>query len=670
MRHRISWRWRTLLALLLLCGSAPPALAADPASTRSAFKSAWTAGAPGDGAEDSAALRSYRLYPYLEAKRLERAVDDPRQQAAIGAFLERVGDQPAARRLRSRWLDALGRQGRWATFQQAYLPSDDPGLRCYDWQARQALARSATAAAPDTRSEASRDARQAEALALGLLPRDLPAACTPVQDWLRAQGLMTDARVEARAMAAVDEGQTDLARALARSLPADAALRVQRVVEAVTAPEAALRAYAADGSRDYRPAVVQEAYFRWAKRAPDQALQYLPTLAARLADERSLSPVEQAEALGQLHRSAALGAAWSRRPQAVAEFRQVPDALADERVQEWRLRSALWADDWRQARQWIEAMPEALRQQPRWRYWQARIEERNGDADHALAGYRSLALERDYYGYLAADRIGAPYQFNHAATAADPARLTALEQRAALQRARELLACGLRDLAAVEWAQSFTGADAADLRQGALLAARWQWYEQSIATLAKAADWNDLDLRYPLPYRPLVEQAAGLSRLPASWIYAVMRQESLYRPDARSRADALGLLQLQPATAQAVAKRFRRPKPQREQLFDPSINLPLGALHLRELLDDGAGAPAMALAGFNAGPNALARWIPEHRMEADVWVENIPYNETRAYIQRILENIVTFSWRLDSRPLPRVSALLGDTVPGKAGDAS
>jgi len=660
-RGRLSWRHWTLLALLTTHLATSPALATDSAAARDAFRSAWAAGAPGNGQDDAAALRDYRLYPYLEARRLERAVDDPAQEARISAFLERTGDQPAARNLRSRWLSVLGQQNRWREFRAAYLPGNDPGLRCYDWQARLA------AASADTDRAALRD----EALELGLLPRDLPAACGPVQDWLRSQGLMSEARIETRALQAVEEGQSDLARTLARSLPPDAALGVQRVLEALTAPESALRGYVSDAARRYEPTVVQEAYFRWAKRAPDSALSYLPTLAARLATDRSLSAVAREEALGQLHRSAGLGAAWSRRPQAVSEFRQVPDALADERVQEWRLRSALWADDWPQARQWIDAMPEALRQQPRWQYWQARIQERTGDSDRAQAGYRSLARERDYYGYLAADRIGTAYQFNHAATPVDPARLNALEQREAVQRARELLACGLRDLAAVEWAQSFAGAEAADLRQGALLAARWQWYEQSIATLAKAADWNDLDLRYPLPYRPLVEQAAGVSRLPASWIYAVMRQESLYRPDARSRADALGLLQLQPATAREVAKRFKKPTPQREQLFDPAVNLPLGALHLRELLDERAGAPALALAGFNAGPNALARWIPDRRMEADVWVENIPYNETRAYIQRILENIVTFSWRMDNAPLPRVSVMLGDTVPGKtAGDPS
>jgi soluble lytic murein transglycosylase len=136
-----------------------------------------------------------------------------------------------------------------------------------------------------------------------------------------------------------------------------------------------------------------------------------------------------------------------------------------------------------------------------------------------------------------------------------------------------------------------------------------------------------------------------------------MRQESLFRKDAVSRADARGLMQMLPATAAQVAHRWHLPPPRKETLFDPSVAVPLGAAYLHELLERYDGQLDLSLAAYNAGPLAVARWLPPKSMDADVWIENIPYTETRSYVQHILEHIVAFAYVRDVEP-PRLAALM------------
>jgi soluble lytic murein transglycosylase len=150
--------------------------------------------------------------------------------------------------------------------------------------------------------------------------------------------------------------------------------------------------------------------------------------------------------------------------------------------------------------------------------------------------------------------------------------------------------------------------------------------------------------------------------VPEDWLFAIMRQESLFRKDAVSRADARGLMQMQPATAAAVARRWRLPPPARDGLFEPSVALQLGADYVRELLDKYRGQIAPSLAAYNAGPTSVSRWLPSDPVDADVWIENIPYTETRGYIQHILEHIVAFAKMRDIPP-PRLSNLLQRVEP-------
>jgi soluble lytic murein transglycosylase len=246
--------------------------------------------------------------------------------------------------------------------------------------------------------------------------------------------------------------------------------------------------------------------------------------------------------------------------------------------------------------------------------------------------FGEIAGLRDYYGYLAADRLNQSYQLNARPSPVDAAAQTALAAEPGLIRAHALFDCDMTEEANSEWTWVLGGADAALKVQAAQLASRWGWYAQAITTLAQTGEFDDVSLRYPRPYPEAVGEASRLARLPQDWILAVMRQESLFRRDAISHADARGIMQMRPGTAAAVARRWRLSPPGRDGLFDPSVAVPLGAAYLRELLD------------------------------VDVWIENIPYNETRSYVQHIVEHIVAYALVRNAEPT-RLDALLSQVEP-------
>src|SRR5690606_4113378 len=221
-------------------------------------------------------------------------------------------------------------------------------------------------------------------------------------------------------------------------------------------------------------------------------------------------------------------------------------------------------------------------------------------------------------------------------------------------RARELVLSDLHMLANAEWAHGYERLAPAERGQTVHLAAQWGWYNQAIATATRAGVFYDYELLYPRPYEKEVRTAAKLAALDPELIYSVMRQQSLFRSNAVSSAGARGLLQLLPETARRTARAWKRPAPSAHSLLDPRVNVPLGAAHLRELLDRFDGQTIVALAGYNAGPGAVRRWLPSESIEPDVWIENIPYNETRNYVQRILWHNVVFGWLRTGEAQPAV----------------
>jgi soluble lytic murein transglycosylase len=227
-----------------------------------------------------------------------------------------------------------------------------------------------------------------------------------------------------------------------------------------------------------------------------------------------------------------------------------------------------------------------------------------------------------------------------------------LADQPAFIRARELFLLGERIAATREWRYATEGRPQRELAAAMILAGRWGWHDIAVATATRAEVFFDYRRLYPFPYAAEIADAAIAQNLNPALLGGLIRQESMFRPDAVSSAGAIGLAQLGLSTARGTARTLGLPSPERRDLFDPAENALLGAATLQARLERFDQQLPVALAAYNAGPAAAQRWLPEEAVEADIWIENIPYNETRDYVRRVLWNRVVYQWLLtDEAPI-------------------
>lgn len=149
---------------------------------------------------------------------------------------------------------------------------------------------------------------------------------------------------------------------------------------------------------------------------------------------------------------------------------------------------------------------------------------------------------------------------------------------------------------------------------------------------------------YPRPYEPLVRQAESRFQLPTNFVYAIMRQESAFAPGVVSSANAVGLMQLIPPTATAVARELELSY-EPVLLYSPAVNIEMGSYYLSKVLTTFGGNVALAAAAYNAGPSAVSRWLETgEQLPLDVWVARIPYTETRGYVTRVVGNLARYAY--------------------------
>ena len=640
---------RRALLLWVLLGASCAALSEDASpNVRAEFRRAYDGALNGESAgADSQALRDYALYAYLQRARILAALSESspnfdKIDRESEAFLKTHGGEPAAFELRRQWYASLATRQQWPRLLANYRDINDATLRCHALTARLTLQR-------------MENLESAVAAMWAAAPQSLQA-CEPVFTWLQSLERFTPAMVEQRARLALVAGNVDFAKQLIATLPDEIAAPLKTWSDLIAYPARTIDTLIAKPSLPVDQAALLDGWTRLARADPGAAMRRYASLASARRLDQSLASRYALEV--------ALVLAWSRRPETLSYFAKVRPEDLDERGFEWYARAALWADDWRRAGKVIAAMPEPLRQQARWRYWAARMEERRGNRNEAARQYAAMLGDDNFYAALAAARIKTPYAPRPQPLPIDEAQVQTLAQLPALRRAQELLAVDLRAFAYDEWRAAMRSLDAGARLQAVMLASRWGWHDQAILTAAEQRLFDDYDLLYPHPFDAQVRAAAETTRLPASLIYAIVRQESLYRPDAVSSADARGLMQLRMGTAKITARRWRLREP--DDLFDPNVNIPIGAAHVRDMIDRFSGQPIIAIAAYNAGPGAAARWLPaKNAQPSDVWIENIPYNETRTYVQRVLWHSVVFGWRASGQPQDTTAWLTSMKVAGK-----
>ena len=591
----------------------------------------------------SAQLRDYPLFPYLRyGELIDRVPDTP--ESEIRDFLERYNDSVVSSRLRVAWLHTLISTKHWRTYLQEYRPYPDEqgvALHCYKLFA---LYRA-------TEGQAIPQGWLAEVRGLWLTGKPLPDQCETVFTRWRAAGHLTKDLVWQRIRLAMDNRQTEFADRLARELDGDGRKWMQRFQRMHKNPEDML------GHVDFK------ADHPKARDILRHGIKRLARGDALLATERwqKIKAVHafSREDIAVTEREIALSAALQHQPQALGWLAAVNPAQVDKRVRQWRVRTALAQQDWPAVLAWVDAMAPAERENEQWRYWRARALEQlrptaTGAAPRSSPEqiFSELAQQRSYYGFLAADRIAKPYEMKSQPILYTEGELAAANALPGIARCYELYQLDMIGAARREWDYVIAGLGERERQLAAVLANRWGWHERSIFTLAKTQHNNDLELRFPTAFRDQVLSGAEQHDIDPAWIYSVIRQESAFMPDARSSAGALGLMQLMPATGKSTAKLLDSPIHHINELLGINKNIQVGSAYLRHVLDVNNGHQAMATAAYNAGPQRIKQWRPDATQGADIWVENIPFTETRNYVQNVMAYSAIFGQRLGRTIVP------------------
>jgi soluble lytic murein transglycosylase len=617
------WLW---LAACLACLSA---LAApiEP-SQRDAFRQAYAAAQQGGDSWRgwSAQLQSYPLYPYLEAAALSH---DLRQLnlAQVQDYLNRYPEWIPAADLRRDFLYELARRQDWTGFRTLYRPGLGDALSCDALQAQLAAAQPL---------DFNRD------LAALWDKPSLPDSCDPVLDAAHNQGLLSTERLWARIDRAAGAGQPGTIATLAAWLPAEQMTSAQHLAQALRDPLGATSAALAwpDTERERQAAAL--ALQRLARRQSSSADQAWQQLQARFTFS-STQRNAIAYALALYH-------ATDFDDNALTRLIQLPPAAQTDASREWRVRVALAQQDWQAVELALDALSPDQQQQDEWRYFRARALSQLGRQEQAKPLYAALAQQPTYFGFLAADKLQQAYSLCPLQLASDTARENALLQQPGLTRAFELYALGMQRYARREWNQALAGADPLTLRLAADLAYRNGWYDRAVFTFNSGDALRLYEQRFPLASQDgLVPQATAAGIEPA-WAYGILRAESAWMSDARSGADARGLMQLLPGTAELVAKRNNLPWAGGQSLYDPAVNVVLGTRYLAQMAARYSGSPWLASAAYNAGPNKVDQWlIARGTLEPDLFVATIPFKETREYVARVMAFAVIYDWRLNQR---------------------
>jgi soluble lytic murein transglycosylase len=630
------------MSFVMLLGISPLSLASSLEQQRTLFLQAEQAlnqGRPAEARQLADSLAGYPLQPYLLFEILSKV---PGNEAEIPGFLDRYGRTRYADPLRKKWLDHLAQGEFWPDYVRYYRETEDTQARCNYYWALFQLDRSREAFAGAARLWATGE--------------PTPSACDRLFAAWQATPEFTAEQIWRRFGAVLDKNRIDMASAL-RNLVSD-----QHRVQADTwlavhdNPQLVEQCTPWNRQEPIFGRIFAHGIDRLARQDPLRALSVWNLRRG----EFKISPEDQA----RTDRRLAMALATQHYPQAAAYLGTMPEDSADSQIRSWRVRSALFKQDWPVVLAALEQLDAAEKQQTAWRYWWARSLEALGGGTSAAEIYRQLAGERDFYGFMAADRLQRHYALASTPIPVADAEWQTLAGSEPFREVQEFRALDRPGEAQREWMHAIGNLPQKDLIVAAKLAQHWGWNRLAILTAVKAEYWDDLSLRFPLAYsQPVLQEARGQQLDPAV-VFGLIRRESAFDPYAKSSAGALGLMQLLPGTGKQAAHKLNEAWQSEHRLLEPGLNVRYGSAYFRSLMNRFGNHLALAAAAYNAGPSRVDRWLPALKpMPADIWIETIPFNETRQYVGAVLSYAIIYRDRLGG-PAARISGFLPDIAPG------
>lgn len=571
------------------------------------------------------------LHAYLDFHKLRDALPqlDPKR---IQAFAARYPDSPLPDDIHQLALVAYAKAQRWDDARTLYdSPPRAVALKCYYLQSK----------LPVDRKTVLNSARK-----LWLNGGSRPSSCDPLFDAARRAGVIGEQEIWHRMRLAFRDRSTGLMRYLQPMLDSHQ-----------QAGEWLLKVYRNPDQIDDLPDDIDGPERQQLVALALRRMAYTDTIEARKRFQQARQQLGLTDPV--LRKRVATRIAWYSTIRAIDENRSwLDDWLANSNNQnliDQRARLAITEQDWKALPDWIQRLSPQARQDSRWLYWLGRAAQENGKTDQAHQDWKKAAQQRNFYGFMAADRIEQSYHFND--TPPEPAGKKS--QAPALIRVAMLRRLGEPRLAWNEWNWLLWHSTASQTRNLAQQALDKGWDDLAVQASIQAQAWNTLAWRFPPAYQDLFVDTANRYKVDPWLAMAVARRESAFYPQAQSGAGAIGLMQLMPATARKVSKQAGQEPPGRDQLTRPATNIDLGTRYLGELLQRFNHNRILTLAAYNAGPHRVEQWLADDKDEAvpaDVWIASIPFHETRAYVQAVLAYRVLFIGLHD--PKQRTAQLL------------
>lgn len=560
------------------------------------------------------AMQGHPLLPYVEYWDLrQRMQDNPRDD--VLAFLDRNDGTLIGNKMRGDWVRQLARTGSWDEIPVHYtkIYEPEPDVQCLLYQAR---------------LNAQDKLALKEAKPLWFNSRETPGTCDALFNVLRQAGEINDEDVWARVRLAFGAGNATLARSIAQWLPPASQPEPKLVELAARNPQKYLEDKKLRLKTRAQREIALYAIGRVASNLPDTGEEQLNRLS------RHFSATEKAYAWSLI----AVAGAKKLHPDSLKWFQNAGSYPLNDTQLAWLARAALREQSWKDVVAALDRMTAEERERPVWRYWRARALIKDGRQMEANAILAILSNEHNFHALLATEDLGPSVTETvpqHQATE-EEIKQTAL--RPGLQRAIAFKRLGLLFEGNSEWIWSVRGLDDESLLAAAELAKRENWWERAIGTADRTKKLVNSDLRYPTPYADLLKQSSREAGLDEAWVFGLVRQESRFNPNARSAAGASGLMQIMPATARWISKKLGF-KDWRRSLDDAvDQNVTFGTQYLKEIFVQLDNSPVLASAGYNAGPGRARVWRGDKPLEAAIYIDTIPFTETRDYVRKVMAN--------------------------------
>jgi soluble lytic murein transglycosylase len=598
---------------------------------RNAFEAAYAAVKKGQN-PSVPTLKDYPLYPYLEYEVIRRNFAKTSEKK-IKRFIENYENSSMAENLWTKWLGRLAKEKRWKEIRTIYSP-DSAGIeaRCYYLEA---LVHSREKKSALMRAEK-----------LWMSPNSRPKGCNSLFAQLRKNKILTKDKYWQRIDIALEKGRTKLIRQLIKYLPDDEQKLAQLLITSHKNPKKALKDKQLGGGR-YSRRVIAHALKRIARKNYKEA----QTLWKKYRTQYTFSKQEQANIESYLTVRAAL----KHDSKALDRFASIPDEYRSDNANAWMARMSLREGNWKKLDKAINAMSDKESERDIWKYWKARALQKTGNELEANEIYESLAGNATFYGFLSADHQKKPYSVLASEDQDWEPCIEKVQQTKAIQRALEWFRLGHSSRAKREWFWALRHLNKEGKLAAAALALEIDQPLLAVSSVAKTRDWNQVGLRFPMLYRRLVQTMASQHGVNPAWVYGIMRRESVFNKQAISGARAMGLMQLLPSTARDVGKKLGLRKVHKSDLLKPEMNVKLGSAYLSQMLGKFDGSYIKATAAYNAGPGRIKQWAPQKTIDADRWVESIPFTETRKYVRAVMAYTTIYDHKLTKGSGKRIS---------------